>query len=197
VRLPLTKWDGGQVGKVFRNLHSWWPGDDPSKNDPDPTWAAIRKLQEGQDVRHSVTNLKRVLDALAGIHKQVSIGMPDITRLQAAVETFREAHLTFTDKDIFNLKEVLPFRYQLKLYDQVILCPVEPMSQDLLKLGLSLGVVSSPIPSLPEKRPQFCSSHLGNVVSRSKLLFLLQPNIQAHSNVVYGVLKCPLRAIRF
>jgi hypothetical protein len=117
VRRPLTEWDGGQVGKVFRNLHLWWPGDDPTKDDP--TQAAIRKLQEDQDVGHIVTNLKRVLDALAVIHKQVSIGTPDITRLTAVVETLRGAHVTFTAEDVLKF---LPFRYRLKLYNHVILC---------------------------------------------------------------------------
>jgi hypothetical protein len=35
VMRPLTKWDGGKVGKVFRNLQLWWPGHDPS-NDNHP-----------------------------------------------------------------------------------------------------------------------------------------------------------------
>jgi hypothetical protein len=46
-----------------------------------------------------VTNLKRGLDALAAFHEQVSIGKPYITQIAAAVKTFREAHLIFTDEE--------------------------------------------------------------------------------------------------
>jgi hypothetical protein len=85
-----------------------------------------------------VQDLKTVFEALAVVHRQVSIPDPDVNVLKVAVAAFARSIPTFTGEHT-----LAPLQYRMKFYDHAVLKHVVPMTEELLTKGVSLAVVSS------------------------------------------------------
>jgi truncated hemoglobin YjbI len=127
---PVTKYHGSQIEAIFRGQDELWGAE--------PLRSGIEELEGDREVGGLVKDLKRVFEALAIVHREVTVATPNMEALETAVRAFMLNHSTFTD-DVC----LAPIRYRLKFYDHAIIAHVLEQQRTLLDQGMSLGMVSS------------------------------------------------------